>query len=263
MRQRAFAALAARAACDPPARGRTAADLAIEAATLLDIIADAVVGRTLSGPIHQRLGRAWDCGRGGCDLIRQALVLLADHELNPSTFAARVAASTGASLAAASLAGLATLSGPSHGGMSGRVRELAGEARRTGSGEEVAALLAHWPAATGFGHPLYPEGDPRARALLGQVSPSLGLGDLGRTVETATGERANVDFALAALAEALGLPDDAPFALFAVARCAGWTAHAIEQLTAGSAIRPRARYHGPPPNVDRPRSWDRRKSLAR
>ena len=262
MRDRAFAALGRRAAQDPPTIGRSPADLAFEGATLLDILADAVIGTVRSGPIHERLGRAWGCGHAGCDLIRRTLILLADHELNPSTFAARVAASTGASLAAASLAGLATLSGPLHGGLADRVRRLAREARLSGPEEAVAARMAHWPSAPGFGHPLYPDGDPRARALLEGFEPSAEIGELGRTAEEATGEFANVDFALVALAEALDLPEDAPFALFAIARCAGWTAHAIEQIGAGALIRPRARYVGPAPNADRPGPGDRRRYRA-
>ena len=258
MRDRAFAALARRAAQDRPASGRSSTDLAIEGATLLDILADAVIGAPRSGPIHERLGRAWGCGHAGCDLIRRTLVLLADHELNASTFAARVAASTGASLAAACLAGLATLSGPLHGGMPDRVRRLAAEARSIGPKEAIAARLAHWPSTPGFGHPLYPLGDPRARALLQGFEPSPEIGDLVRAAEGVTGESANVDFALVALAEALDLPDDAPFVLFAVARCAGWTAHAIEQIGTGALIRPRARYAGPAPTADRPEPWDRR-----
>ena len=262
MRTRAFHALARRAALDPPARGQSTVDLAVEGATLLDILADAVIGSTQSGPIHERLGRAWGCSRTGCDLIRRTLVLLADHELNASTFAARVAASTGASLAAAALAGLSTLSGPLHGGLAQRVRELATEARNMESDQSVAARLAHWPAAPGFGHPLYPQGDPRARALLGGFTPPPSLEVYGRTVKTATGEQANIDFALVALSDALCLPDDAPFALFAVARCAGWTAHAIEQITTGALIRPRARYAGPSPRIVQPEIWGRRQTRA-
>ncbi len=262
LRDRAFAALARRAASDGPASGRSPGHLAFEGATLLDILADAVIGSTRSGAIHERLGRAWECGQVGCDLIRRTLILLADHELNASTFAARVAASTGASLAAACLAGLATLSGPLHGGVADRVKRLAAEARTIGPAEAVTARLAHWPSAPGFGHPLYPEGDPRARALLEGFEPSSDLEDLGRAAEEVTGEFANVDFALVALAEALNLPDDAPFALFAVARCAGWTAHAIEQIGVGALIRPRARYMGPAPSADRPAHGDRRRHRA-
>ena len=262
MRTRAFQALASRAALDPPARGLSSVDLAGEGATLLDILADAVIGATQSGPIHERLGRAWGCSRAGCDLIRRTLVLLADHELNASTFAARVAASTGASLAAAALAGLSTLSGPLHGGLAQRVRALAAEAQTIGPDQPVTARLAHWPTAPGFGHPLYPQGDPRARALLSGFITSPALEDFGRSVETATGERSNIDFALVALTEALCLPEDAPFALFAVARCAGWTAHAIEQITTGALIRPRAKYDGPLPRTVQPELWGRRQRRA-
>ncbi|HXV00107.1 MAG TPA: citrate synthase [Caulobacteraceae bacterium] len=243
MRERAFAALAMRAATAP-----AAADPADEAAGLLDILADAITGEIGGGPIHERLGRAWGCGPAGIDLVRRALVLLADHELNPSTFASRVAASTGASLAACALAGLATLSGPLHGGAAGAMGALADEAERLGA-QAVAARLAHGITAPGFGHPLYPDGDPRARALLGAFAAPPPLEALRRAMESATGHADNVDFALLALARALGLPPDAPFALFAVARCAGWTAHALEQGAEGALIRPRARYAGPAPEV--------------
>src|SRR5580658_8871474 len=104
---RAFAAFAVRAASDRPAQGRTPEDLATEAARLLDLMAGAVAGKEGAlpreedqGAIHERLGRAWRAQRRDWDAIRRALVLLADHELNASTFAARVTASTGASLAA-------------------------------------------------------------------------------------------------------------------------------------------------------------------
>jgi citrate synthase len=168
-------------------------------------------------------------------------VLLADHELNPSTFAARVAASTGASLAASVLAGLTVLSGPRHGGMAARVEAFAGLAARRG----WRAAMATRAAPPGFGHPLYPDGDPRADALLAAVKVPPALAALREAVEGQTGQRANVDFALVALRQALDLPAEAPFALFAVARTAGWLAHAMEQLASGELIRPRARYVGP------------------
>src|SRR6185369_5095986 len=116
---RLFQALAARAAEARPAAGAGAAELGGEATLLLDLVADAATGAPLQGAIHKRLARAWGHDPDGpvADLIRRTLVLLADHELNASTFAARVTASTGASLAAAVLSGLATLTGPRHGGM--------------------------------------------------------------------------------------------------------------------------------------------------
>lgn len=258
MRARAFLALAARAGSDGPALGRHPLALAVEAATLLDVLADAIAGVAGGGPIHVRLALAWGCatsgpaaGAGGgpaADLLRRALVLLADHELNASTFAARVAASTGASLAASALAGLAALSGPRHGGASAALRSLVAEAAEQGAPAAIAARLAQDRTLPGFGHPLYPEGDPRAHALLERFEPTPELAGLRAAVEGATGKAPNVDFALVALSERLGLPKDAPFALFATARCAGWIAHAIEQVQTGDLIRPRARYAGVRPD---------------
>ncbi|MDP2259308.1 MAG: citrate synthase family protein [Caulobacter sp.] len=244
IRARLFTALSERAGIDPPARGRAPLALAAEAAGLLDLVADAAAGRIEHGQIHLRLAQAW--GRPeAADALRQALVLLADHELNASTFAARVTASTGASLAAAALAGLAALSGPLHGGIAGRVRNLVEESGRIGPQAAVAGRIARAGPIPGFGHPLYPEGDPRAAALLAAFDLPPTYARLKLAVEAATGEAANIDFLLTAVAERFGLPDDAPFALFAVARTAGWLAHAVEQLQTGALIRPRARYTGP------------------
>ena len=254
MRTRAFVALAGRAAVDPPARGRAALALAVEAATLLDVLTDAIAGAVGGGAIHNRLAFAWGQGPGGpgADLIRRILVLVADHELNASAFAARVAASTGASLAASALAGLATLSGPRHGGATAAVRKFAGEAALLGPREAIAGRLTDDRALPGFGHNLYPEADPRAAALLARFTPPPDLIGLQTAVHAVTGLAPNVDFALIAACEALKLPNDAPFALFAVARCAGWIAHAIEQGQADTLIRPRARYIGPEPEPSRP-----------
>lgn len=249
MRSRAFAALAARAGVDPPARGRAPLALAVEAATLLDVLTDAIAGEVGGGAIHNRLALAWGQGPGGpgADLIRRILVLVADHELNASAFAARVAASTGASLAAAALAGIATLSGPRHGGATAAVRTFAAEAAQAGPAEAIRRRLEDDRALPGFGHPLYPDGDPRAAALLARFSPPPALAALEQAVQATAGLPANVDFALMAACEALRLPKDAPFALFSVARCAGWIAHAIEQGQSDALIRPRARYVGPEP----------------
>jgi citrate synthase len=246
---RAYLALAARAGVDPPALGRSGLALAVEAATLLDILTDAVAGAVGGGAIHNRLALAWGAAPGGeaADLIRRMLVLVADHELNASAFAARVTASTGASLAAASLAGLATLSGPRHGGATAAVRTFAAEAGRVGAREAIGRRLVEDRSLPGFGHPLYPQGDPRAAALLARFAPPAPLTALNAAVVAVTGRAATIDFALVAACEALGLPTDAPFALFAVARCAGWIAHAIEQGQSEALIRPRARYVGPEP----------------
>jgi citrate synthase len=130
--------------------------------------------------------------------------------------------------------------------MAARVFNLLEESRRIGAGPTVEGRLARGAPTPGFGHPLYPEGDPRAAALL-EACPATGdLAALQAAVETRTGERANIDFALVVLAETHGLPPDAPFLMFAVARSAGWIAHAVEEGGSGRLIRPRARYIGPP-----------------
>ena len=153
MRTRAYLALAARAGSDPPARGRHPLVLAVEAATLLGRrLTDAIAGEAWGGAIHNRLSLAWGLGPGGpgADLIRRILVLVADHELNPSAFVARVAASTGASLSASALAGLATLSGPRHGGATAAVRTFAAEAAQLGPRQAIANRLVEDRSLPGF-----------------------------------------------------------------------------------------------------------------
>lgn len=251
MRTRAFLALARRAASDPPARGKAPLALAVEAATLLDVLTDAIAGEVGGGAIHNRLALAWGVGPGGAgaDLIRRCLVLVADHELNASAFAARVAASTGASLAASALAGLSTLTGPRHGMATAAVRTFAGEAARLGPAKAIENRLSEDRALPVFGHPLYPDGDPRAAAVLERFRAPPALARLSEAVQATTGMAPNTDFALVAACESLRLAEDAPFALFAVARCAGWIAHAIEQGQTDALIRPRARYVGPEPEL--------------
>lgn len=251
LRGRLFAALAARAAIDPPALGRSPHALAIEAATLLDVVTDAVCGLSSSGAIHIRLAMAWGQGPGGpgADLIRRALVLIADHELNASAFAARVAAATGASLAASALSGLGALTGPRHGAAADAVRLFIDEGERLGAAAAVANRLAEGRAIPGFGHQLYPHRDPRADALMERLPAEQRLTALEAVVARETGLAPNLDFALAAVDRALRLPPDAVFGLFAVARCAGWIAHAIEQGQSETLIRPRARYVGPAPEA--------------
>lgn len=245
--QRIFAVIAARAASDAAMAGRTKKALYLEAASVLDSLVDAIAGRPGQGPIHHRLAQSWGCDATGADLIRRSLVLLADHELNASTFAVRVTASTRASLAACVIAGLAALSGPLHGGMARRVLTLIREAERDGVEETIVARLAAGSPVPGFGQPLYPDGDPRAAALLASFEPPAIYEQVGRAVERMTGQTSTIDFALTALATHLGLREDTPFQIFAAARCTGWIAHALEQNETGRLIRPRARYVGPEP----------------
>ena len=96
----------------------------------------------------------------------------------------------------------------------------------------------------GFGHPLYPEGDPRATALLALLPPDPLRRDLLSAMEQ-IGKRPNIDFATVSMRRALALPEGAALGLFAAGRAAGWIAHALEQRAEGSLIRPRARYEEP------------------
>ncbi len=248
-RSRAFAVLAHRAANDASIAGRSEKTLRREAASVLSDLVDAVCAASRSGPMHERLARVWRVEGARVDAIRRALVLTADHELNASTFAARVAASTGAPLAASALAGLAALSGPLHGGMTVQVNAFIAEVRRASDPKAAATQrLAQGLDVPGFGHPLYPHGDPRAQAIHAACRYSDELYAIGQAGETVTGSPPNLDFALVAMCRTFGLPTDAPFTLFTVGRTVGWLAHALEQRgSAGGIIRPRARYVGPPP----------------
>lgn len=193
-------------------------------------------------------------------VVNSALILIADHELNASSFTARVAASVGAALPACVSAGLATLSGHQHGGMCDRVEAFVSDIR---SPDDVAATLAHADdsgrSIPGFGHRLYPDGDPRARALLelaagivragtsGRRTPSVAWQTLEALIATmAEHERGapTSDVGLVGLAIALGLRPGSAAALFAIGRTAGLVAHALEQRAAGFMLRPRARYTG-------------------
>jgi citrate synthase len=185
--------------------------------------------------------------------INRALVASADHELNPSTFAVRIAASTQADLYACVSAGLSTLSGPRHGGECDRVEALVHEAGSPSQARAVIQARARrGESIPGFGHSLYPQGDPRAVVLL---EAAIGLGSRSAPLKTALAlveamsdaERGlpTLDMGLVAIASALGLPPGSAAALFAIGRTAGWIAHVLEQRAAGFLLRPRARYTGP------------------
>lgn len=251
--QRAFIELGVRAAGDVSSHGRAAAVLQVEAAGVLDALAAALLeARPASRKrpaatrgLHERVAAGWRRPEVA-DIARRTLILLADHELNASTFATRVAVSTGAPLAAGVLSGLATLTGPLHGRASQGVRELVAGVEQAGAAATVREWLRQGRPIAGFGHPLYPTGDLRAAALLQRFALPAAYAQLRDVVEEVIGEQPNVDFALAALTQVFGLPPAAPLVLFALGRCAGWLAHALEQVATGLPIRPRARYTGPP-----------------
>ncbi|HEV2675441.1 MAG TPA: citrate synthase [Aliidongia sp.] len=232
-----------------PTLRRTVVRLWPEAAALLRLTAAAALGCAPSAmPIHRMLADAWGLDAAGADRVRAALVLSADHELNVSTFTVRCIASTGAVLTASLQGGLAALSGPRHGGMTGRVEALFRALEQDGDVERlIAGRLARGETMPGFGHPLYPAGDPRGAALLALAEPDALTGGLVRAVVDLTGQYPSLDVGLVALARQLGLPAGSAAALFAIGRTAGWLAHALEQIGQDRLIRPRARYIGPVP----------------
>ena len=234
------------AATQMPPIGRARSVLIKDATLVVSLIAAAISGAR-SGPIHERLAAQWQ-RPDAANALRCALVLLAEHELNASTFAARVTASTGAPLAAAVLAGLAALSGPLHGTASLSMGALIRDARRYGVETAVSSLLRQGRPLPCFGHRLYPDHDVRAPALLATFTVPKLFAELADVGENLSGEKPNIDFALSALVSAHDLPDDAPLQIFALARCVGWLAHALEQIETGALIRPRARYVGALPD---------------
>jgi citrate synthase len=183
--------------------------------------------------------------------LNQALVLAADHELNASTFAARVAASTGADVYGCVSAALAALSGPRHGGAADRVDALLEEA---GPAERVESVVherqRRGEIIEGFGHPIYaPHSDPRgdllieiARGLRGASAEVQSVLALVDAMEEGGFGGPSIDVGLVALSRALALPIGSATALFAIGRSVGWVAHALEQYEAGYLVRPRARY---------------------
>lgn len=189
------------------------------------------------------------------ELLRAALILCADHELNVSSFTARCVASSGANPYSVVVAGLAAIEGPKHGGMSARVETMFEELRRARDLERALAdRLRRGEMVYGFGHRLYEKGDPRANVLFDLLqkhfAKSAELKLAKEIVKAADGliqEKPTIDFALVAVARALKLPPGAALTLFAIGRSIGWIGHAIEQYGREELIRPRAKYVGEMP----------------
>jgi citrate synthase len=210
-------------------------------------------------------------GRPVAPVMAEALdnyfAALIDNGLNTSAFTARVVASSRASLASAALGAYCAFTGPLHGGAPGPTLDLLDEAAASGDVTAWAEKkLAAGERLMGFGHRVFRRGDPRAlvlRAALERMGESLGPG-AGRLAFAAEVERAvgvafarlkpdrptlqpNVEINAALLLDAVGFPREAFTPVFAVARCAGWLAHAMEQQKTGRLIRPSSAYVGPVP----------------
>ena len=188
-----------------------------------------------------------------------ALVLHADHELNASTFAARVAAATLTDLHSAIVAAIGTLKGPLHGGANADVMrlliEIGEDAAPERVDEAIRSRLAKKVKIPGFGHRVYRTEDPRATHLrrmskdLGERAGNTRWFDMSQRIEKlVTGEKKlypNVDFYSASTYYTLGVPIDLFTPIFAVSRVSGWTAHCLEQYSNNRLIRPRTDYIGP------------------
>jgi len=222
----------------------------LAAALAPGFVAAAVTRALGASRVAQIAARALGLSDDLAPVLDGVLVLLADHELNASSFTARIAASTDADPYACVAAALATLSGPKHGNASEPVARFAAAIGSPDAARAaVRALRKRGEVPPGFGHPLYPAGDPRAPPLLeaaARLPATRSTRTLLAIIEATTDAAPNVDLALAVLTAALGVPTTAGPGLFAVARAAGWLAHALEQRAAGHLLRPRARYIGPP-----------------
>ncbi|MCU1328998.1 MAG: citrate synthase [Bryobacterales bacterium] len=186
-----------------------------------------------------------------------ALILHADHELNASTFAARVTAATLSDIYSAVTSGIGALKGPLHGGANEEVIRMLLEVGTSDKAvERVHEMFAKKIKIPGFGHRVYRTDDPRAthlRRMSEELGKSTGQEDLylmsSRVEETVKGEKKlnpNVDFYSASAYYSLGIPIDLYTSIFAVSRMSGWTAHVLEQYHNNRLIRPRAEYKGNP-----------------
>lgn len=214
------------------------------AARLVQAVVAAIagIGRPIDKPLHEAIAAAWGKPKAA-DAIRRSLVLLADHELNASTFAVRVVASTGARLTHCIMGGLAAVSGPRHGGASDRLRAfLVGVETEDDAIRAVAERLQRGERLPGFGHIFYREEDPRASELLSVIKSDKVMTTVLEAGRAMSGLEPNVDFALMAVERSYGLPEGAALALFAMGRSVGWLAHAFEQRASGALIRPRAEF---------------------
>jgi citrate synthase len=255
---RAQTALAAAAAQDPFAYDLRPGAVARTGWRILNLCAD-VAARSQAhsrhrapsderaGNIDDRLAAAWGVPEAR-DLLRTTLILCADHELNVSAFTARCVASAGTNAYGVVIAALAALDGFRHGGATSRIEALWSAIESSSDiTQSLVKRLGRGEPVDGFGHPLYPAGDPRARLLLERL-PMNEQSETARRFAAAAaavlGEQPVLDFALVALRRTLGLPEGAALTLFAVGRTIGWLGHAIEQYALHSLIRPRAKYVG-------------------
>lgn len=190
-------------------------------------------------PIHVQLAKYFSDNDDFIDVARRCLVLCADHELNPSAYTARIAASTDASTQACLLAALSTFSGTKHGSMTSMARWWVGRAAMKNDDQKAAFIKAVKPPP-GFGHPIYAQTDPRTEELLKYFKIPEGWEDISKRVIKAHKIYPNLDFSLATMEKSFKLRPKTGQTLFAFGRILGWIAHSEEQRKSGKLIRPRA-----------------------
>ena len=228
------------------------------ATVLRRLVAVSVAGASRESRLSAALQDAWAPDRPEAEpLIRAALILLADHELNVASFTARCVASAGSTLYAAVSAGIGAMHGVHHARHIERVEALFSEVSDPSSARAVLeARLQRGEPIPGFGHRLHPSGDPRATELLARLrtvdpgSPALAMADaIGAAGEALLGDRPTVEIGLIALARSLRFPPGSPLVLWVLGRSISLIAHSLEQYSSPHVLRPRARYVGPPPKV--------------
>ncbi|MEW7008992.1 citrate/2-methylcitrate synthase [Lentilitoribacter sp. EG35] len=190
-------------------------------------------------PIHMQLAKYFSDSIDFIDVTRRCLVLCADHELNPSAYTARIAASTDARTPACILAALSTFSGTKHGSMTSMARWWVGRATMKDDHQE-AAFIKTIKSPPGFGHPIYAQTDPRTQELLKHFEIPEGWERISRHVSKTYKIYPNLDFSLAAMEKSFKLRPKTGQTLFAFGRLLGWIAHAEEQRKNGALIRPRS-----------------------
>ncbi|MFC0214122.1 citrate synthase [Paenibacillus chartarius] len=204
--------------------------------------------------LYQMTGKEPD--KVAIEALDKALVLHADHELNASTFAARVTVATLTDIYSGITSAIGTLKGPLHGGANEAVMAMLEEIGTYENIEPyISGKLEKKEKIMGFGHRVYKNGDPRAKHLqkmsheLGKITGNMDWYNMSIKIEDmVTGQKGlkpNVDFYSASVYTALEIPRDLFTPIFAISRCSGWTAHILEQFADNRLIRPRAEYVGP------------------
>jgi citrate synthase len=234
---------------DVKAFGFTPSTTAQAGAAMLDGLLRIITASWPDGRVAECLAGNWGVDGGSLRLIDAALTLVADHELNMSSFVARCTASAGCSPYSSVAAATHAFFGRRHGGNTERIYGLLNEADgRDGLYAVIASRIRRGEAVPGFGHRLY-DVDPRAEYLLPRLPDRRGYIKEALTAaeELLGGAFPTVDFGLLMLERELSLPDRAGVLLFYLGRMAGWVAHIMEQYGQDQPIRPRARYIGTNP----------------